>query len=56
MKKGDKYQHRKSRRVVTIKGTYKEGRRTVINFTHYGAPDQVAAMYDHIFEANYKKK
>lgn len=56
MKKGQKYLNRTTRRTVTIKDTYSEGERTVINFTHGRNKVEVGAMYADVFNQTYKKK
>lgn len=58
MKKEDKFLNRSTRRVVTYKGKYKESAtgKTVINFVHFGAPTQVAALYKDDFNKFYRPK
>lgn len=58
MKKGDKFLNRSTRRTVTYNGKYKESGsgKTVINYTHPGAPTEVGALYEDDFKKYYKPK
>lgn len=56
MRKGDKFQSRKTRRIVYYIGKYWEvhSNKIVINYNHPNATRQIGAMYKDDFKKEYR--